>query len=155
MSETQKKPRERMDWIGLFSFGFFVLLVGIIWITTPNLNEDIVGFFAPKNWGTKPIDGNIFFPYPNQKYPILYTAVMEFCFVFAVYHIVVLAIRFGLRESINRKAGTVSSIVFWFSTGSFVYMLINNPQFWFSFVGGIIVSVGLAIIASNIVKLFR
>jgi len=157
MSETQKKPRERMDWLGLFSFGFFILLVGIIWLSTPGLNEDVVSFLTPENWYNRRVVGDIYFPSPKPyiDYTVLYTAVMEFCFIFAVYHVVVLAIRFGLRESINRKAGTVSSIVFWFSAGSFVYWMANGTIGWFSFIGGLIVSVGLAIIASSVVKLFR
>jgi hypothetical protein len=155
MSETQRKPREKMNWLGLFSFGFFILLVGIIWLSTPGLSDDIVSFLTPENWHNQQIFGGILFPYPKANYPILYTAVMEFCFIFAIFHVVVLAIRFGLRESINRKAGTVSSIAFWFSAGAFVYWLANGTIGWLSFIGGIVVSVGLAIVASSIVRLFR
>ena len=157
MNETQNKPREKMNWLGLLSFGFFILLVGIIWLSTPGLSEDISSFLTRENWSNKPIVGDINFPSPkpNIDHTILYTAVMQFCFIFAIFHVAVLIIRFGLRESINRKAGTVSSIAFWFSAGSFVYWLANGVIGWLSFIGGIIVSVGLAIVASSVVRLFR
>jgi len=154
MAESVKKRPEETNWLSLLSFGLFLMLLGTIWTATPNLTEHIRTFVDPKNWDLKKVTENISFPEPNERHPTLYTAAMQFCFIFGVLQIIILVLRFAFHESINRKAETVSGIAFWFSISFFLRMLTNGLSF-FGFIGGIIISAGLALLTSSVVKLFR
>jgi predicted Kef-type K+ transport protein len=80
---------------------------------------------------------------------------MQFCLVFGVFQIVILALRFVFRDSVERKAETVSGVVFWLGVAVFLGLLANGSLGWFSFIAGFVVSVGLSVVARNIVRLFR
>jgi hypothetical protein len=154
MAESVKKRSEGTNWLGLLSFGLFLILLGTIWTATPNLTEEVRAFVDPKNWRLENVTENIAFLEPQGSYDVLYTAAMQFCFIFGVLQIAILVLRFVFRESTNRKAETVSGIAFWFSISFFLHMLVNELSF-FGFIGGIISSAGLALLTSSFVKLFR
>jgi hypothetical protein len=154
MAENVKKRLEGTNWFGLLSFGLFLILLGAIWMTTPNLTEDVKAFVDSKNWHLENITENIAFPEPEKSHPILYTAAMQFSFIFGALQIGILALRFAFHDSINKKAETVSGIAFWFSISYFLNMLLDGLSF-FGFIGGLIIAGGLAILASSVVKLFR
>ena len=80
---------------------------------------------------------------------------MQFCLAFGVSQIVILILRLIFHDSLDKKSGTVFGIAFWFSTGFFLNMLANESIGWFGFLAGLIISIGLAIIASSLVKLFK
>jgi small-conductance mechanosensitive channel len=92
---------------------------------------------------------------PKESHPVVYTAAMQFCLVFGVFQIAVLVLRFIFHDSVNRKSGTISNIAFWFSTGFFLNMLVSKSISWFGFLAGLVISIGLAVIASSVVKLFK
>jgi hypothetical protein len=154
MAESAKKRLEGTNWFGLLSFGLFLILLGAIWMTTPNLTEDVKAFVDSNNWHLENITENIAFPEPNDSHSILYTAAMQFSFIFGVLQIGILALRFAFHDSINKKAETVSGITFWFSISYFLNMLVNGLSF-FGFISGLVISGGLAIVTSSVVKLFR
>jgi len=153
MTEVEKKRSKGMDWLGLLSFGFFLVLFGMIWVLTPNLTEEVRTFFS--DFHLKNVTENIVFPAPEHSHPVVYTAAMQFCLIFGAFHIVLIALRLVLHQSLNEISGTISGMVFWLSVGFFLHMLANETIGWFSFLAGFIVSVGLLIIARSIVKLFR
>jgi hypothetical protein len=155
MAGNVEKRSEGTNWLGLLSFGLFLMLLGTIWTATPNLTEDVRTFVDPKNWHLKNVTENIAFPEPKDSHPILYTAAMQFCLIFGVLQIVILVLRFAFHGSLNRKAETVSGVAFWFSFGCFLYMLVSESIPWFGLIGGIIISAGLALLTSSVVKLFR
>jgi len=150
-----EKLIKKTDWLSLLSFGFFLLFFGIIWIATPNLKEQVKAFFTPENWQLTEVARNIVFPEPKHNYPILYTAAMQFCLVFGVFHTVLLALRIVFHEPMHKIGGTVSGIVFWLSVGFFLNILANKTIGWFGFLAILIISVGLSIITSNIIKLVK
>ena len=53
MAENVKKRPEGTNWLGLLSFGLFLILLGTIWTATPNLTEGVRTFVDPKNWHLK------------------------------------------------------------------------------------------------------
>jgi hypothetical protein len=154
MDENDKRHLEGTNWLSLVSFGLFLILLGTIWVATPNLTEDVGAFVDPENWRLENITENIAFPEPKGSHPILYTAAMQFCFIFGALQIAILFLRFVFHESINKKAETVSGIAFWFSASFFLHTLVNGLAF-LGFIGGIIISGGLALLAGSVVKLFR
>ena len=155
MAENVKKRSEGTNWLSLLSLGLFLMLLGTIWTATPNLTEDVGTFVDPKNWHLKNMTENIAFPEPKINHPILYTAAMQFCFIFGALQIAILVLRFVFHESVNRKAETVSGIAFWFSISLFLSMLTSVSIPFFGFISGVIISAGLALLTSSFVKLFR
>jgi len=151
MTENEKKRSEGTDLLSLLSFGFFLAVLGAIWAVTPNFTDEVTSFFT--DFQLANVTENITFPAPKASHPVVYTAAMQFCFVFGIFQIAILAVRFVLHESLNRKADTLSGMAFWFSAGSFLYMLANKTLGWFGFIGGLIVSIGLLIVTSSMVKL--
>jgi len=141
------------SWTGILSFGFFLLLVGAIWIATSNFTEEVTNFVNDFNLAK--IGENLFFPAPVHSHPVFFTAAMQFCFIFGAFQIIILGLKFAFQEPIDKKADTASGIAFWFSAGYFLNMLANDAIGWFGLLAGLIICVGLSIIASSFVKLFR
>jgi len=129
------------------------LVFGIIWIVTPNFSTEVIDF--AENFHLEHFTEHIILPAPKESHPVVYTAAMQFCLVFGAFQTVILVLRFIFHDSVNRKSGTISNITFWFSTSFFLNMLVNEPTGWFGFLAGLIISIGLAIIASSVVKLFK
>ncbi len=153
MAGSEKKRVTGTDWLGLLSFGFFLVLIGTIWMVTPNFTEEVTDFF--NDFHLANVTENIVFPAPKHSHPAVYTAAMQFCFIFGAFQIAVLALRIALHESLNKKADTLSGGVFWFAAGFFLSMLANETISWFGFIAGFIICVGLLIVVSNLVKLLR
>jgi hypothetical protein len=154
--DRNRRYRSReTGWIGLMSLGFFIVALGVIWIVTPSFSGEIVSFADDFSSHLINVTGNVRLPAPASNHPVLYTAIMELALALAVFQIVVLALRFVFHGTIEEKARTVSSMAFWFAAAFFLNLLANSTIGWFAFVAGLIICAGLAIIVSNIVRLFR
>jgi hypothetical protein len=147
---NEKRRSENVNWLSLISFGFFLVLLGAIWFATPDLSKKINIFIEDFHFEKM---GQNVIPAPEDNHPVVYNAAMQFCLIFGVFQIGILAMRFILNESLDRKADTFGNIVFWLSVGFFLYTLTNQSIGWFGFVAGFIISIGLSIIARAIVKL--
>jgi len=144
----------RTDVLGLVSFGFFLILVGIIFINIPNIIDEIRNFFT--DFDIVEVFPNVFLPAPRTNHPVLYTAVAESSFAFGLLQIVLLTLRVIVKDTLGRKAETLSSIVFWLGIGFGFTMLAAEQIGWFAFVAWFIIFVGLSItIRSVTVLLFR
>ncbi len=152
--KTSRRPRGT-DWLGLASFGFFVLLIGALWVFTPGLTSAVQNFVL--DFELQNVTSNISLPAPVnvQDHTAVYMAVMEFCVVFGIFHVVVLALRFVFHDHIDRKADAVSGMAFWFCAAYFMNLLYGGSIGWFSFIAGVVISGGVAITASSVVKLFK
>lgn len=139
------------DWLGVASFGVFLILVGVIWLITPNFPKKIIDFI--KDFHLVPITENVPLPAPASDHPVLYKAVAQFCLGFGIFHIITLALRIVLKEPLDRKSGTVSSIVFWLSASLLLSALAAKNISWFGFLAGLIMVIGLMIVVSSLIKL--
>ncbi|MGA9387377.1 MAG: hypothetical protein WBV70_00960 [Candidatus Bathyarchaeia archaeon] len=125
------------------------------------LTDEVKTFFTSESWGLTPLTGNVSIPVPKhiRAFSTIYTAAEQFCFIFGFFQIAILILRFALHDSLERKADTVSGMAFWLSGGYFLNWLLANQSpdehTWFAFLAGIIISGGIAIVASSLVKLFR
>ncbi len=134
---------------------WFIVLNAVlrIWIVTPNFSSEVIEF--AKNFHLEHLTEHVVLPSPKESHPVVYMAAMQFCLVFGAFQIAILVLRFIFHDTLDRKSGTISNIAFWFSTSFFLNMLANEPTRWFGFLAGLIISIGLAIIASSVVKLFK
>jgi len=143
--------------MGVVTLGFVLLLVGVIFVVTPNLVDKISDFFL--DFELQEVAPNWQLPAPKTAHPVLYTAILQFSLVFAIFQIAVLGARFILRDPIDRTAGTISSIVFWFGASLILNSLILETVEWFLFLGLLIMLIGISIVVKNsivlIAKIFR
>ncbi|MEM3823582.1 MAG: hypothetical protein QXH87_01470 [Candidatus Bathyarchaeia archaeon] len=149
--EKAKKPKEGADWLGLVSFGFFLILLGTLWIITPNLTEEVINFF--KDFQLVRLTEHIILPAPAQSHPVVYNAAFQFCLAFGVFQIIILILRFVFGSSLNKKADAFFGVSFWLSMSFFLQMLINETIGWLGLIGGLITSIGIAITLSSLLKL--
>jgi hypothetical protein len=153
---NRERRSKGMDWLGLAAFGFFLLLVGAILIAHfSDLNTEAEAFVNPDNWRLSNVTGNIAIPEPTRSYPSIAIAVMQFCFIFGAFEVIILLLRLVFHDSIGRIADAISGAAFWFSAGYFASLAANESIGFFAFLAGVVVSGGLAIVAASIVKLLR
>jgi len=146
-----ERRREKPDILGLASFGLFLMLVGVIWIITPNLFQEVREFFGDFKLEKEVFP--IFLPAPVHHHPVVYTAIARFCFVFGLFQIFILVLRLVFREPVDKIAGTFSGMIFWLGAGFVANMLSAETIKWFAFLGWIIVLVGLSLVIRSLVVL--
>jgi len=151
MSRHERR-HEKPDILGFVSFGFFLMLVGVIWIITPNLWEEVRHFFEDFRLEEE-VFPNVFLPAPESPHPVVYTAIARFCFVFGLFQIFILVLRLVFREPVDKIAGTFSGMIFWLGAGFVANMLSAETIKWFAFLGWIIVLVGLSLVIRSLVVL--
>jgi len=139
---------------GLFSAisaGFFFVLVGAIFVTTPNLFDKILKFFD-FDITSVPNTENLLLPAPKSPSAHLdvYSAVTKFSLVWGFYQIVILALRFVARSPLSKKAETASNLVFWLGASYLISTLLiettARAREWFAFWATIIVLIGVSLI---------
>jgi hypothetical protein len=139
----------------IVSAGFVFFLIGALFVYMPTLFDNIVFFF--RNFGIVPIPNiGIAFIAPTRPgaHVVVYRAVERFSFVWALFQIVVLALRFVARSPVSKKAETASNIVYWLGAGYLVYTLltaVTTLTVWFTFWSMIITVAGLALIIRAII----
>jgi len=118
--------RHREGLISAISAGVFFILVGAIFLTTPNLFDRIIAFFRDFDLVRVPNLGNVYLPAPlfPRDHLVVYTAVEQFSYAWGLFQLVILALRFLVRSPVNKDAETVSNIVFWLGTGFLVRSLL-------------------------------
>lgn len=153
MGMGEKEKQHAVDWISIISLGFFLMLLGAIWAGTPKLSDEALKFF--QDFDLVNLTENIVLPAPVhvQNHTVVYAAAFHFCLAFGVFQAVILVIRFMLHEPLSRKADAFSGVGFWLTMGIFLRMLIDGAIGWFGFVGGLIISIGVAISAGSLLKL--
>lgn len=91
---------------------------------------------------------------------VVYLAVEQFSYVWGLFQLVILALRFVARSPLGKKAETVSDIVFWLGAGFLTrtFLLettrmsfISEMTRWFVFWSGIIMLIGVSLIIRAII----
>ncbi|MCW4051883.1 MAG: hypothetical protein NWE78_01570 [Candidatus Bathyarchaeota archaeon] len=140
------------NWYGLLSFGVFIVLFALFFVIVPNywsLVEKFLGDFKFEE-----VASNVVFPVPQSTHPVVYETIMSFCVVFGLFQFVVLALRLYFRSRVNKVAETVSNIVIWLGAAYMFNLLRLKPvDFWFPFLGGLIVVFGVSLIVRSVVTL--
>ena len=147
-----ERRRERQDKLSLASVGFFFLLIGVIWVITPNLFQKVIDFLKDFKLEGE-IFPNVFLPAPAGPHPVVYTALARFCFVFGLFQIVILVLRFFFREPPDKVAGAFSSIVFLLGIGFISNQLAAGTIEWSGFLGWLIVFIGLSLVVRSLLVL--
>jgi len=146
------KYRESL--ITAVSAGFFLILVGALFITTSGLFSRIIDFFNNFDALIQVPNTLIYLPAPRNPllHRVVYTGVEQFGFAFGAFQIVILAIRFVARSPVSRKAETVGNFIFWIGLGYLTRtLLLQSTRWtamttWFVFWAAIVMLIGVTLI---------
>ncbi len=153
LNESKEMPRQYRE--GLFtaiSVGFFLLLVGTLFVITPNLFDKILDFFKGFDLVDVPNTDITFLApeFPNNQ-SLVYQAARQFSIALGVFQIVILALRFVIPSSWGKRSETVGTFVYWAGAAVLIQLfLIENTQ-WFIFWSTIIMIAGVSLIARAVV----
>lgn len=155
---------ERSEWIShrhadsLLSAagaGFFFLLIGMIFVTTPSLLDNISRLFSSNGFTTIPVPNTTISlpaPHPLDGYLVIYRAAGLFSLIWGIFEIALVVLRFALRSPTRRKAEGVGNVVFWLGTSYLINFYLNasidnDPAPWFVFWTMILMLLGVSLIA--------
>jgi hypothetical protein len=148
LSQDKKPILSNME--GIFtaiSFGFFLLLLGILFASTPDLFGKISDFFT--DMGIDEIaNSGVFLPAPEHPrlHLALYNVMGTVSIAGVVFQIIMLALRFVMPSSWPKRAETAGNFVYWIGVALLVqWFLIDNTQ-WFVFWSAILMAAGVSLI---------
>jgi hypothetical protein len=149
LDSTKKKPDLYGE--GFFtavSAGFFFLLVGVIFIITPNLFNAAVDFLQNLELARVP-NTDIFLPQPTNLASNLtvYQAVGQIAIVVCAFQLFMIALRFVFHSSMNKRAETVGNLVYWAGAAFLVQTYLVDSMQWFVYWALLIIVVGVSLIA--------
>ena len=145
--------RHREGLLSAVSAGFFLVLIGMLFVIKPNLYYDTSTFFNNFNVTSAVPHTQIQLPAPSSNSTVrnanlsVYSAVEAFSLAWGIFMIVLLVLRFAFHSSWRRKAENISNIVFWFGVVYLVQTWLINPtnsntyqaKTWFEFWSMVIV----------------
>jgi hypothetical protein len=152
--------RHREGLLSAVSAGFFLVLIGLLFVIKPNLYNDTATFFNNFNVTTAVPNTQIQLPAPKSNSTAyyanlaVYSAVQQFSLAWGIFLIALLVIRFAFDSSWRRKAENISHIAFWFGMVYLVQTWLINPtnsntyqaKTWFEFWSMVIVLLGISLI---------
>jgi len=137
----KRKDEQLLGWL---SFGAFLVIVGAIFLITPNLTVKIEDFF--RDFELEQIRENFYFPTPQNPHPTLYESLAIFCFAYGTYQFLLLILKFALKAEPTKKSETLTSIIFWPATGFVLLMLKDGTIEWLTFIATLVILAAIAII---------
>jgi len=153
LNKNKETPRKYQE--GLFtaiSVGFFLLLVGTIFVITPDLFGKIVDLFKDFKLVDVPNTDVVFFgPEFPRLHLTVYQAVRQFSVALAVFQIVILALRFVIPSSWGKRAENVGNLVFWAGVAFLIQPFLIESTQWFVFWSTLLIVVGVSLIARAVV----
>lgn len=136
--------RREEKFLGLLSFGAFLVIVGAIFLITPNLTDRIEAFF--RDFELEQVSGHFYFPTPQNPHPTLYESVAIFCFAYGIYQFLLLILKFALKAQPTKKSETFTSIIFWPATGYVLLMMKDETIKWLTFIATLVILAAIVII---------
>lgn len=146
--------RHKEGMLSAISIGFFLILVGTLFVLNPDLPNKIIDFARPESFELKAVAPslNVSLPIPKnpRAYLPIYQTVEQFCLVWAVFLVAVLGVRFIFGSSARRKAEGLGDTVFWFGAAYLVQTLLMNTTKWFEFWAAMIALIGVSLIVRGV-----
>ena len=146
--------RHREGMLSAISIGFFLILVGTIFVLNPDLPNKIIDFARPESFELKAVSTSLNVSLPIPKNPsahlLIYRTVEQFSLVWAVFLVAMLGVRFIFGSPARNKAESFGNIVFWFGAAYFVQTLLVDTTKWFEFWATIIALIGVSLIVRGV-----
>jgi hypothetical protein len=139
----------RRDDTGLISFGAFLIILAVIYLTTPNIASEVNAFL--RDFQLVRVFENFWWLVPRTSHPVLYVAAERFCYAFGLAQVGILGLRLAKRSSIHGIAETVSSVVFWLGAGYVLGLLSQGMLLWLSFIAASIILIGISVVVRALI----
>ncbi len=143
------------------SIGIVLILIGVVFVLAQpsSLWERIVTFFSNITLRSVPGMG-ISLPAPANPaaHAVLYTAAFQFSIGLGILQIILLALRLIMHSPIGKTAETMGQLVYWFGAAYLITVYLSdapNITQWFMFWAGILIMLGLSLIARAFVLLAK
>lgn len=153
LNESKEKPSQYGEWLfTAIAIGFFLLLVGTLFVITPNLFDNILDFL--KDFKLVDVSNtDIVFPAPEfpRIHLTVYQAVGQFSIAVCLFQIVLLALRFFVPSSWSKRSENVGNLVYWGGAAFLIQLFLIESTQWFVFWSTLIIIVGVSMIARAIV----
>jgi hypothetical protein len=153
---------QRDGFIAALGFGGFLVIVGLVFVTTPNLWQKVLDFFANMSTRSFPFGGpssTIALPAPLNPgaHEILYNAVLWFDVAFGALQLVILGMRFWMKSRLGKIAETLGNAVFWLGSAFLVnaFLLTGTLAGWFEYWSALIILVGISLVARAMVYFLK
>ena len=148
--ETLRKHQEGR--FTAISAGFFLLLVGTLFVITPNLFDSIMDFFGDFALVDVP-NTNIVFPGIEFRgsHLTVYQAAGQASITLCIFQIVILALRFVIPSSWGKRAETVGNFVYWAGAAFLIQTFLVESTQWFVFWSTVIIVAGVSLIIRAVV----
>jgi hypothetical protein len=155
LSDSQKESPHihHEGLISAISAGFFLILIGMLFITIPNLSDRIVSFAKDFNTVKVPNLNGVYLPAPTNPgiHTDVYLAAREFSIVWGIFLIAMLGVRFIFDSPLRRKARNLGDVTFWLGATYLIQTWLINASVditgWFEFWTAIIMLIGISLIA--------
>jgi hypothetical protein len=135
MSSGEEKSRDKFSmpvWdenlFSAISIGAFFTIIGAIFLSLPNLLDEILLF--PKIFRIVKIPNtDLWFiaPVNPEALSTVYLALMWFSLLFGSVQAFILALRYLVNSSVKKKAETLSNLIFWLGLGYISSLLLSKP----------------------------
>jgi hypothetical protein len=153
LKKSREEPRQYQErLLTAISIGFFLLLVGSIFLINLNLFADFIELI--KNFELRDVPNtNIILPAPASPdtHSMVYQALQQFSIALTIFQVIILALRFIISSSWEKRSETVGNLVFWAGTSFLIQLFLIETTQWFAFWSIILVLLGVSIITRSIV----
>jgi len=140
--------------ISAVSFGGFLIILGLIFVATPDLWQHITSFFDNLTTQAVPLGSgtsNVVLPAPANPaaHQALYKALINFDAAIGALQVILLVMGVGLHVSTGKIAEKVGDLVFWFGAAVLVqiFLLQGTLGSWFQYWAALIILIGITLIA--------
>jgi hypothetical protein len=139
--------------------GSILIAISLIFFYHGSILIGLTNFFSSLTLAQVPGTG-IYLPAPltPAAHIDLYTAAFQFCLSIGILEIIILGLRFLFNSPIKRKAETIQNIIFWLGASYLIITYLTDAatiNTWFVFWAGVIMIVGLSLIARAFVLLVK
>jgi hypothetical protein len=148
------KPRlsrgNREGVLSAVSAGFFLILVGTIFIITPNVLDKFTNFFQDFNTVGIPHTAiSLLAPVHPERHATVYSTVQQFSLVWGVFLVAMLALRILFHAHTRKIVENAGNAVFWLGTTYLISTMLNETAtitLWFIFWTEIIMLIGVSLL---------
>jgi hypothetical protein len=157
MNSEGSSHKSRENFVSAFSAGAFLVLLGAIFVSTPDFFARVVDFFTDfKAFVEVPHFAGVFLPMPEhlRSHTAVYSAAMQFCLAWGIFLVGLLVMRIFAGSPLRKKAENASDIVFWLLTSFLIMNFLNDSttrEMWFAFWAALITILGVSLIVRAII----
>lgn len=149
MNQNKQSPRKGQE--GVFtaiSVGFALLLMGTLFVITPNLFDSVIEFLKDLGLVDVPNTEIMFFgPELPLRHMTFYQAAGQLSIAISVFQVFMLALRFVIPSSWEKRSETAGNLVFWIGAAYLIQVFLIDSTQWFVFWATIIIVIGVSLIA--------